>query len=104
MLASTISIDAGVKADIRAVIVGNDALGSIVEKLSQGGRNLSLSSANSEIRSIVSKRFLGLLADPRPRIPREAFIKSIRQLGVPLEPPAAVSVARARQPGQTRPS
>jgi hypothetical protein len=33
-----------------------------------------LSSANSEIRSIVSKRFLGLLADPRPRIPREAFI------------------------------
>ena len=40
MLAATISIDAGVKADIRAVIVSNDALGSIVEELSQGRGNL----------------------------------------------------------------
>src|SRR5262245_66521591 len=36
MLAAAIRVDAGVKADIRAVIVGNDALGGIVEKLCQG--------------------------------------------------------------------
>src|SRR5262245_19771520 len=57
------------------------------------GDDVSSSSANSGIRSIVSKRFLGLLADPRPRTPRGAFIESIRQPGVvqpPLREPLAL--------------
>src|SRR5215470_12808857 len=36
MLAAAIRVDASVKADIRAVVVGDDALGAIVEKLCQG--------------------------------------------------------------------
>ena len=39
MFAATVSIDAGVKADIRAVVVGNDGLGRIGEKLSVGRRD-----------------------------------------------------------------
>src|SRR5262245_30250684 len=40
MLAAAVGVDARVKADIRAVVVGNDALGRIVEKLCQGRRCL----------------------------------------------------------------
>src|SRR5262249_706753 len=40
MLAAAVRVDARVKADIRAVVVGDDALGRIVEKLCQGRRCL----------------------------------------------------------------
>src|SRR5262245_32884795 len=40
MLAAAVGVDARVKANIRAVVVGNDALGRIVEKLCQGRRCL----------------------------------------------------------------
>src|SRR5215475_16179139 len=40
MLAAAVRVNARVKADIRAVIVGDDALRSIVEKLCQGRRCL----------------------------------------------------------------
>ena len=36
MFAAAVGVDARIKAYIRALIVGNDALGSIVEKLSEG--------------------------------------------------------------------
>src|SRR5262249_61230587 len=61
----------------------------------------SWSSANSGIRSIASKRFLGLLADPRPCTPRGAFIESTRHPGAArgqqprLHSPQAVGSARA---------
>src|SRR4030095_15109142 len=40
MFAATVSIDAGVKADIRAVVISNDVLGPIGEKLSVGRRDV----------------------------------------------------------------
>src|SRR5262245_46889105 len=40
MLAAAVGVDARIKADIRAVVVGDDALGRIVEKLCQGRRCL----------------------------------------------------------------
>ena len=104
MLAAAVSIDAGVKANVRAVIVGNDATWSHREKIECGEKRLSsLPSGGSGIRSIDSKRFFGLLADPRPRTPRGAFIESIRQPEAPLGQPA-LSVPRARRPWQPRPS
>ena len=68
MLTAAVGVDTGVKADVRAVVVSDDRLGTIGEKMRMGGRNLVAAFRGLRYRSMASKRFFGLLAEPRPRM------------------------------------
>src|ERR1039458_10337748 len=67
MLTAPIRVDAGAEGNVRAVVVGNDALGVVSQELGGWGWVLLRSHSASRSSAIRSNRLGGLLMAPRPR-------------------------------------